>query len=247
VSQVDVIRSKLDDSSVTPWDLVRAFGVMIGPSAALDAAAAWALGSVAGAAVRRRRPSRPALIGSGLVASYVFGVRPWMLRWGATGDEVPEALPGDELVPDPGAQCTRAVTIDAPVETVWPWLAQVGQDRAGFYSYDWLENLAGCRMHNADRIHPEWQQREIGETVGLHHLYGLPVASFEPGRVLALKGWGAFVTERLPGDRTRLIARGRTGRGPGVAFEALVMDIPHFLMERRMLLGIKKRAEAAVT
>ena len=87
------------------------------------------------------------------------------------------------------------MTIEAPPEAVWPWLAQLGQDRAGFYSYEWLENLAGCDMHNADEIHPEWQEREPGDTVYLHPLNGLPVARFEPGRVLALEDWGAFVLE----------------------------------------------------
>jgi hypothetical protein len=246
MSQVDAIQSKLDDGSASRWDLMRAFGVMIGPSAVLDGAAACAIGSLTRAILRGRRPSRASMVGSALTGVYALAVRPWMLRWGATAAETRAALPGDDLVPDPGARCTRAVTIDAPIESVWPWLAQIGQDRAGFYSYEWLENLAGCRMHNADEIHPEWQQRAIGETVGLHHLYGLPVVRFEPGRVLALKGWGTFVTQPLPNRRTRLIARGRTARGPGGVFGALLMDIPHFLMERRMLLGIKDRAEGAL-
>ncbi|HVD56474.1 MAG TPA: hypothetical protein VNC17_06485, partial [Thermoleophilaceae bacterium] len=140
---------------------------------------------------------------------------------------------------------TRAVTVDAPVEAVWPWLAQVGQDRAGFYSYEWLENLAGCQMHNANHVRPEWQERRIGETVYLHRLYGLPVARFERNRVLALKNWGAFVVEPLGGERTRLVARGRTARGPALLFYVLLIELPHFVMERKMLLGIKRRAERA--
>jgi hypothetical protein len=98
------------------------------------------------------------------------------------------------------------VTIDAPVEKVWPWLAQLGQDRAGFYSYEWLENLAGCEMKNADRMRPEWQHRELGETVHLHPAGGLKVTVFEPGRALGLEGWGTFALEPLGSDRTRLIA-----------------------------------------
>jgi len=81
----------------------------------------------------------------------------------------------------------RAVQIAAPAHVVWPWIAQIGQDRGGFYSYTWLENLAGCRMHNADRIHPEWQQRAAGETVLLHPASGLKVMRFEPGSALVLE------------------------------------------------------------
>ena len=118
-----------------------------------------------------------------------------MRSWGATAEEAAKALPGDELVPEPGMQTTRAVTIDAPVEEVWPRLAQIGQDRGGFYSYEWLENLAGCRLRNADRIHPEWQERSVGETVLLHPASGLRLARFEPPRGYAFEGW-AFALER---------------------------------------------------
>src|SRR5262245_61191325 len=92
---------------------------------------------------------------AGLAAAYVFLVRPWHLRWGATAEEVTETLPGDDLVADPKTQATHAVTIDAPPEAVWPWLVQIGQDRAGFYSYTWLEDLFGCRMRNTYRVVPE--------------------------------------------------------------------------------------------
>jgi hypothetical protein len=151
-------------------------------------------------------------------------------------------LPGDELVERPGIQTTRAVTVEVPVEAVWPWLAQIGQDRAGFYSYEWLENLAGCRMRNADRIHPEWQQRAVGETVLLHPASGLKLLRFEPPRVYALDGGWHFVLEPL-GARTRLIARGRYRRGLVSVAYGLLLEIPHFVMERKMLLGIKERAE----
>jgi hypothetical protein len=130
---------------------------------------------------------------------------------------------------------------------VWPWLAQIGQDRGGFYSYEWLGNLAGCRMQNADQIHPEWQEREVCETVLRHPANGLKVALFEPKRVLALKSWGAFVLEPIDERRTRLIARGREQRGFASLAYTLLLEIPHFIMERRMLLGIKERAERATS
>jgi hypothetical protein len=84
--------------------------------------------------------------------AYWFGLRPWHIRWGATDDELARPLPGDEIVPRPRKWSTRAITIDAPAEVVWPWLVQIGQGRGGLYSYDWLENLAGCDIHSADRV-----------------------------------------------------------------------------------------------
>jgi hypothetical protein len=228
-------------------EAARAFGVVFGPSLVLDAAAGAALASAVHALRGHRRPSHGAALASGLVGGYLAIGRPLMLHWGATCEELRAPLPGDELVPDPATQSTRAVSIDAPVEAVWPWLAQIGQDRAGFYSYERLENLAGCEMRNADEIHPEWQSRELGETVWLHPRTGLPVARFEPNRVLALEGWGAFVLEPHGRDRTRLIARGRVRRGAASLANALMMEVPHFLMERKMLLGIKERAERAHT
>src|SRR5688572_17802308 len=90
---------------------------------------------------------------------------PWMTTWGATATEVGMVLPGDELAPQPTYQSTRAVTIAAPPERIWPWLVQIGQDRGGFYSYDWMANLVGAGIHNADRIVPEWQHRVHGDFV----------------------------------------------------------------------------------
>jgi len=176
---------------------------------------------------------------------YALVIRPWYLRWGATEEEVRKALPGDELMPDPVIESTRAITIHAPVEEVWPWLAQIGQDRGGFYSYEWLENLAGCKMRNAERIYPEWQHREIGETVRLHPAVGLKVTVFEPGRAIVLEGWGPFVVEPIDEKSTRVILRSRVPRGWVALYYLLTVEIPHFIMERRMLKGIKERAERA--
>ena len=228
-------------------EAARAFGVVFGPSVVLDAAAAAAAASVLRAKRRHRRPRRAVAIAAELVAAYLAIGRPLMLHWGANCEEVHKPLPGDETIPGPVVQSTRAVTIEAPAEAVWPWLAQLGQDRGGFYSYENLENLAGCHMHNADEIHPEWQERRPGETVYLHPRKGLRVTRFEPGRVLALENRGAFVLESRGEDRTRLIARGRTPRGPASIFNALLMEIPHFVMERKMLLEIKRRAEQSHT
>ena len=228
-----------------PLEAVRAFGVMLGGSIALAAAAAASSVAVARAFICVRRPSPLALFGAAGTALYALVTRPWHLRWGAEPEDAKRPLPGDELLPKDGTQILHAVTIDAPVEEVWPWLAQLGQDRGGFYSYEWLENLAGCQMQNADRVRPEWQHRELGETVHLHPAGGLRVSVFEPERALGLEGWGTFALEPLGRDRTRLIARGSVPRGVGAVAYGLLMELPHFLMERRMLLGIKERVEAS--
>jgi uncharacterized protein YndB with AHSA1/START domain len=233
-------------------DGARAMGVVYGPSVLLDLLVAGSLVSVARAAFTRPMTCRAGRLLRPLVAlgaaaplAYLLAGRPWLRQWGATAEEANRPLPGDDLVPDPAIDLTWSVTIDAPVERVWPWLAQIGQDRGGFYSYAWLENLAGCGLKNADRIHPEWQHREVGEQVMLHPKLGLKLAHFEPNRALVMEGWGAFVLEPLDGGRTRLISRSRVPRGWSAVSYALLMEIPHFVMQRKMLLGIKERAERA--
>lgn len=222
---------------------VRAFGVTAGGSGLLAGAALTSLAAVARSVVKREVPPAAAIAGVGATGLYLFVVRSWHLSWGTRPGEKARALPGDEVLPDYGGRIQHAITIDAPVERVWPWLAQIGQDRGGFYSYEWLENLAGCEMQNAEAIHPEWQNREVGETVPLHPATGLEVTVFDPPRVIGLRNWGNWILEPEDGNRTRLIARGGTPAGlAGLAY-ALLMEIPHFIMQRRMLLGIKERAE----
>jgi len=238
-------------------DAIRAFGVVYAPPAILDLLALASVGVVIGRGIGRLRGSActgPAAgivkplagVGAALTAGYLLAGRPWLRRWGATDDELTRVLPGDDLVPDPAINSTWSVTVNAPAAAVWPWLAQLGQDRGGFYSYEWMENLAGCRLRNADRIHPEWQDRDVGETVPLHPSAGLPLAVFEPGRAYVLDGWGAFVLEPVDEYTTRLISRTRVKRGLQAWMYALLTELPHFIMQRKMLLGIKQRAEQAV-
>jgi hypothetical protein len=229
----------------SPFEAVRAFGVMLGGPIALVFMAGAGIATTALAIARGRRPHPLAAAGAMTLVLYASFVRPWLLNWGSTPEERQKSMPEDELTPERGPGFTRAVTVGAPVEEVWPWLAQIGQDRGGFYSYEWLENLAGCRMRNADRIHPEWQHRDVGETVLLHPASGLRLVKFEQNRSLALEDWGAFVLESLDEGRTRLIARNRKRRGLAAAAYACLLEIPHFVMERKMLLGIKARAERA--
>src|SRR5687767_9994734 len=99
------------------------------------------------------------------VAAYGLTLRPWFLGWGATDEEVRGPWPGDDMTPDAICQATRAVTLYASAGEIWPWLVQIGQDRGGFYSYTWLENLFGARMRNADRILPNLEDRKVGDTV----------------------------------------------------------------------------------
>jgi hypothetical protein len=208
-----------------------------------------------------------AAIATALVGVHVLLVRPWLARWGATDDEVARPLPGDELWPSPSKVETRAVSIEAPPPEVWPWIRQLGQDRGGFYSYTWLENLAGAHMRNADVLLPGVGERVPGEKLWLARpdvLDGMgyvEVAANEPGRALVLVGhsgtdptpsgtW-AFVVEPR-GNGSRLLARGRAGRegvrGSAAAtlFDHVVYQPMHFVMERRMLLGVRERAEGRI-
>ncbi len=192
----------------------------------------------------------------GVIAWYQGHLRPWMYTWGAHDDEVAATLPGDELVVSNSRRTTRAVTIDAPISDVWPWLVQIGEDRGGFYSYALLERAVGADIRNADRIHPDWQKLSVGDTVWLARRYGpnarQVVASVDPRSHLVLMspddferlrhgqkaaGSWAFVLRRNVGW-TRLIARGAGG-----ACGHFWFDIAHFVMEQKMLRGIARRAE----
>jgi hypothetical protein len=181
--------------------------------------------------------------------------------WGTTLEEWRMALPGDRVPRTPQFEILHAVTIEAPPSTVWPWLAQLGQDRAGFYSYDWLERAFGANVHNVSEIRPEWQSRTVGEHVyatGAGYMGGLfgerpgwAIEVFEPNRALVLRNWGAFVLEPYPGGRTRLLIRSTISheRIPAwaAALNLTLFELPHFVMQRRMLLGIKALAEHATT
>ena len=189
-----------------------------------------------------------------------FG-RPWVLSWGAHVHEADMALPGDEILKDATLQTTRAISIEAPPNAVWPWLAQMGpRPRAGAYTYDWIERLLGIDIENSDRILPEFQHLEPGEFMGLNKKgEGLPVVSVEPERSLVLQWvpqnstW-TFALEPEGEAGTRLISRNRlpdTSTWFGLPASKLVskvfmvafMEPGSLVMERKMLLGIKRRAE----
>jgi len=185
-----------------------------------------------------------------LVAIYFLVINPWMANWGSTVAEQQIALPSDELIPQDGGQSTLAVTINAPAEVVWQWLIQVGQDRAGFYTYTWLENLVGADIHNTNVIRPEWQHLVVGDTWRLvpeDYLGGVgkdaaaKVLIVEPGQVLVTEIFGAHVLVPIDENTTRLIVRGESG--PSNLLIMMIWKPIVFTLERRMLLGIKARAE----
>jgi hypothetical protein len=219
------------------------------------------------------RPSGGSLagIGGGAQVAAVMLTAPvarrWYNRWGATPAEIAGAMPGDELVPFPKLTSTRAVTIDVPPEQVWAWLVQIGQGRGGFYSFDALENLLRCDIHSADRIMPELQQLHAGDLILLAPAGGAPcyrVAAVEPPHALVLAGadpttravqpipaspdelattWQWVLRPTGGGRSTRLVARQRYSYPRSQSVLWHLVEPVDFVMERRMLGGIKIRAE----
>jgi hypothetical protein len=197
-------------------------------------------------AVRSRRAALTLL--ALMVVVYRWRLRDWVLTWGATVAEAAGRLPGDELLEDADGVATRAITIAAPSSAVWPWIAQMGPaPRGGAYTYDWIENLLGLNMHSVDRVLPEFQHPQVGDGLG----YGQNAMHFErvePEHVLASRAadgnwvW-TFVLQEQDG-RPRLISRNRF-RLPRLKdrLGMIPMEPGSLVMERKMLHGIKQRAE----
>lgn len=195
-------------------------------------------------------------IGGGAVVG-MLAVRRWQLRWGATSQEADGSLPGDDIIAIPDLAATRAITIGTPIGQVWPWIAQLGQGRGGFYSYDFLENLAGCDIHSADQLVPEWQAVGLGDQIRLAPQVALTVALVEEGKSLVLRGgvpmgntsppydftW-AFVLQDEPGGSTRLLVRERYAfMRPWARVLVESVEAVSFVMSQKMLRGIRDRAE----
>jgi hypothetical protein len=205
-----------------------------------------------------------AVVGSAVAAA---AARFKLRNWGATWDERAQQLPGDELIEYAASVYTRAITIHAPPDEVWRWVVQIGQDRGGWYSYEGMENLFGLDIHNTDEIRSEWQRLSVGDEIravpagalGMKEGYSFRVAIVEPGHALVLRQappehpWNAtwaFVLEPDGLGGTRLLVRGRSARQAGLAgavahYGGELFDPVTFVMTRRMLLGIRSRAEAA--
>lgn len=186
-------------------------------------------------------------------------LRTWMLTFGSTEDELDAVLPGDALLPRADLVATRTVGIAAPPAAVWPWIAQLGQGRGGFYSYDELENLVGCDIHSAGRIVPELQDVAVGDRIHLAPPVALTAAVVEPGRALVLRGaatpgqapppydftW-AFVLRPGRDGGTRLVVRERYAYT--AAWARLLVEpvsVVSWVMSQKMLRGIRDRAQAA--
>ena len=204
-----------------------------------------------------RQPDRHILAAIGLggaalalCALYARRVRPWGLTWGATPDEVAARMPGDELVPHPTFDATRAITIAARPVEVWPWLVQAGTGRAGWYSYDLVDNLG---RRSADRIMPELQNLAAGDTIPMtpSGRLGLRVDSLDAPRSMV---WGSagettwsWVLVEAPARSTRLVTRFRSRSVAGIptAVFLLPLELGDSVMMRKMLLTLKGRAESA--
>jgi len=214
------------------------------------------------------------LVSAGTAAAGVgawAALRPRTLTWGATCDEVVRPLPGDDLVANPLYVTTRAITVRAPAAAVWPWLVQLGQNRGGFYTYDVLENLMGLDVHSVDAICPEWQDLHAGEdyvTLDPDEHMKMTIAVLEPDRAFVIlsgapgeppqapgsffKGeielsW-AFVLDPVDEHTTRLVIRCRGAWADTLAArlaKPALLEPVHFLMEERMLRGIRERAQGA--
>ena len=212
-------------------------------------------------AVRSRR--RPvAFIVTVIVLAYasaVIGARPWAMRMGTSAADRAIPLFGDALYPDAGYVVDNAITIRAPVDSVWPWLAQIGQDRGGFYSHEWLEDLFGARVTNADSVVPGWTERHAGDFVhavppgylggAFGDSLGWRIVAIEPGRAIVLENWGAFTLRPIDSVTTRFQIRQRNPGVPSLSgtlvapVGVLLLEPAHFIMQRGMLRGLRDRAE----
>ncbi len=210
-----------------------------------------------------------ARMGFALLTPFLFSRR---ACWGSRDEEARRSLPGDDTVPNPVWEYTHAITAHAPLENIWRWLIQIGQGRGGFYSYEWLENIVGCVIHNADRILPEHQTLKVGDSILLApNMPGLSVVHLEALKAIVLLGrsdlqthqffelsqgypqqyinnnW-VFLIEPTPDGKTRLLSRARFDYAPSMsaafAYSKYLLGAIAMEMQRKMLLGIKKRAEA---
>lgn len=180
---------------------------------------------------------------------YMLWIRPWQLCWGATNEEIARYMPGDEIVKKTTFNATRAITIQARPEQIWPWLVQIGHKRAGWYSYDWVDNLG---RPSAERIIPDLQNLKVGDLIPISPdvKMGFWVKALEPNRWMLWWDkvgdttwlWGLYPLDE---NRTRLITRVRmqyNWLSPMILFD-LALDIGDIVMMRKCMLGIKWRAE----
>jgi len=185
---------------------------------------------------------------------YWFPIRRWMNQWGATRSDLARVMAGDALLANPTYSGTTAVTVNAPPEHIWPWLVQIGYQRGGLYSYDWLDRLFGyLDRPSATQILPEFQRLAVGDVIPLGRGPSWPVALIEPNRALVLdmRNLGGFDwvwqfgLYAIDENRTRHVSRSRVRtKSAWARLATYAIEPAGFLMTRRMLLGLKQRAEA---
>ncbi len=189
------------------------------------------------------------ILGLQAVIGVVF-IKPYIFTWGATDKEVSMSMPGDHLAPF--LSSTRSITINAPISDVWDWVIQLGADRGGFYSYWFIEKPLGYKYRKTNRIEAEFKDMEVGRVIkasldpSMSFIeYNFPVVSVDPGKSFVLKNWGCFLLNAVDSTRTRLIVRthGQTLSNWTDYLDYFFMMPLHYLMERRMLIGIKSRSE----
>lgn len=269
-------------TDVRAWRRFRRYFRLIAPFSAFIRRAclrsfARALGEPAAGAPppsagRRAAPVRMADVLDGCAGAAMMAlalVTPFLRRrrrrWGLDPAMATRVLPGDDLITDPRWSWTHGIEIEAPAEDVWPWVAQIGADKGGFYSYQWLENLAGCGIRNAETIHRQWEAG-VGAGLELHpSVPPLQIVSVQPGRHLVahaptdrtaratgtpwVEASWLFLVEPIDATRCRFMSRYRVGCSNDVitrlSFGPTFVEAIGFAMDRRMLLGVKQRAEAA--
>ena len=189
------------------------------------------------------------ILGLQIVIGVVF-IKPYIITWGATDQEISMSMPGDHLAPF--ISSTRSITINAPISDVWDWVIQLGADRGGFYSYWFIEKPLGYKYRETNRIEPDFKDMEVGRIIkasldpSMSFIeYNFPVVTVDPGKSFVLKNWGCFLLNEIDSTRTRLIVRthGQSMTSLRDHIEYFFMMPLHYLMERRMLEGIKSRTE----
>ena len=189
-----------------------------------------------------------AVVAGAAALVYFRFLRDWHLHWGATPAEARGEVAGDDLMPHPDIVATRAVEIDAPPSAVWPWLVQMGPGRGGAYTHDWIERRLGIDIRNTDRIIPEFQGLKVGDEIPMPG-YAMRVERLDPERAMVVRStnhaWVWSFELRPAGGHTRLISRNRF-RLPTLKTRAgmMPMEPASLVMERKMLRGIKQRAES---
>ncbi|UWX54478.1 hypothetical protein NYZ99_16410 [Maribacter litopenaei] len=209
-----------------------------------------------------------------IIVGYLsFFLRPLRDRWGLSKEQALQTFPGDEIVPVPKTRFTHAIEINAPSKYVWPWIAQIGQGKGGFYTYEALENLVGLNIYNSDAVLSEFQNPQIGDKVGFAPKDALPIVICDHGRCMAIENaldmdtnklynpkvgrpknylhltWLWYV-EDIDEKRSRFISRNRVDFSPWFKNKLMFGSFSEpivFAMDRKMCLGIKKRAERLFT